>query len=374
MMLFVDIPTQSEMRSLIATRADACVSIYLSTTPQTQHVKASRIAFGNLTKTAIEQLDAAGFDKRRRALLQDEFDALAADDAFWRLQASSLGVLATPDRIRTLRLATAITDLVEVSDRFHVKPLLRAIAFPQTAFVLALSEGATRLVEVFAELPPASVPVPGLPKSAADAVNRSSVNNLAQNTRLSNAEGQKVLLRQYARQVDAALRPILSGRETPLILAATAPLGPIYRGINTIPALAEQGIATSPDHLSDSELAAAARQVLDAIYAHEVDVAKSLFDTRAGQRRATSEIEVVARAATMGAVEFLLVDIDKVMLGTVDETDGKVVLVTTPSPASYDIIDEIAGRAILAGAKFLGVRHTDIPGGGPLAATLRYPI
>jgi PAS domain S-box-containing protein len=47
------------------------------------------------------------------------------------LQAHSLAIFDTPDSIRTFRLATAITDTTEVSDRFHLKPLLRAIAFPQ---------------------------------------------------------------------------------------------------------------------------------------------------------------------------------------------------------------------------------------------------
>ena len=41
---------------------------------------------------------------------------------------------------------------------------------------------------------------------------------------------------------------------------------------------------------------------------------------------------------------------------------------------NYDVIDEIAGRAILTGSKILGVRKTDLPNDGPLAATLRYPI
>ena len=101
-MLYVDIPTHPEIRALIETRADACVSIYLPTTPQTQHVEGSRIAFGNLTRTALEQLDAVGFDKRRRALLEDELDALREDDEFWRRQAHSLAVLATPDSLRDL--------------------------------------------------------------------------------------------------------------------------------------------------------------------------------------------------------------------------------------------------------------------------------
>jgi hypothetical protein len=373
-MLYVDIPTLPEIRALHATRADACVSIYLATTPQTQDLKASRIAFGNHTKAALAQLDASGFDKRRRALLEAELAALGEDDAFWRLQAHSLAVLATPDSVRTFRLATAISDTVEVSDRFLLKPLLRAIAFPQHAFVLALSENAVRLVEVFADLPAAHVRVPDLPKSAADAVGRASVNNLTQGTRIANAQGQTVLLRQYARQVDACLRPVLAGRETPLILAATDPLGPIFRAVNSYPALAAEGIAASPDRLSDHELASAARAILDRVYAKEVDAAKGLFQTRLGQRRATTDIGEAARAATNGAVELLLVDIDRSIPGTVSEADGAVSLAAAAGPANYDVIDEIAGRAIAAGARFIGVRGADIPGEAPLAAILRYPI
>jgi hypothetical protein len=373
-MLHVDIPTLPEIRSLIGWRADACVSIYLSTTPQTQHVAASRIALGNLAKTALEQLDSSGFDKRRRALLEAELAALGEDDPFWSLQAHTLAVLATPDTVRTFRLATAITDTVEVSDRFHLKPLLRAIAFPQHAFVLALSENAVRLVEVYADLPAAPVRVPDLPKGAADAVGRASVNNLTQGTRIANAQGQTILLRQYARQVDARLRPVLAGRETPLILAATEPLGPIFRAVNSYPALAGEAIATSPDRLSEHELASAARAILDRLYAKEIGAARDLFQTRLGQRRATTDIGEAARAATNGAVEMLLVDIDRTIPGTVSETDGAVRLASAAGPASYDVVDEIAGRAITTGARFLGVRCADIPGEAPLAATLRYPI
>lgn len=373
-MLYVDIPTLPEIRALHAARADACVSIYLATTPLTQDVKASRIAFGNHIRTALAQLEVSGLDKRRRALLEAELGALREDDAFWRLQAHSLAVLATPDSVRTFRLATAVADTVEVSDRFHLKPLLRAIAFPQHAFVLALSENAVRLVEVFADLPAVRVGVPGLPTSAADAVGRASVNNLTQGTRIADAQGQTVLLRQYARGVDACLRPVMAGRETPLILAATDPLGSIFRAVNSYPAVTPEGISISPDRLSEDELASAARTILDRVYAREIDTAKSLFQTRQGQRRATTDIGEAARAATNGAVEVLLVDIDRVIHGTVSEVDGAVSLAAAAGPASYDVIDEIAGRALLAGAKILGVRRSDIPGDAPLAAILRYPI
>jgi hypothetical protein len=344
------------------------------TTPQTQHVGASRIAFANLCKSAVKQLEAAGLDKRRIAKLEAELAGLGEDDDFWSLQANSLAVLATPDSIRTFRLATAVSDTVEVSDRFHLNPLLRAIAFPQHAYVLALSENHVRLVEIFPDMPAATVRVPGLPVSAADAVGRASVNNLTQGTRIGNAQGQTVLLRQYARKVDAALRAVLSGRETPLILAATDPLAPIFRAVNTYPALLSAGLSASPDRISDAELAEAARTVLDGHYASETSSATEQFQTRLGQHRATTDLQAAARAATLGAVEMLLVDIDGAIPGTVDETNGSITFAKSAGAASYSIIDEIAGRAILSGAKVLAVRRDVMPNGASLAAILRYPV
>lgn len=145
-MLYVDIPTRSEFATLSTARADACVSIYLKTTPVTQDVASSRIEFGNLMREAQSQLQDAGFDKRRLAALLESLSDLLDDDEFWRFQANSLAVFATPDTIRAYRLANDLTSMVQVSDRFHLKPLLRAVTFPHSAFILALSENAVRLV------------------------------------------------------------------------------------------------------------------------------------------------------------------------------------------------------------------------------------
>ena len=133
-MLYVDVPTRPEFKALNDVRADACVSIYLKTTPLTQQSDASRIELGNLAKQAREQLEAVGFDKRRLASLMEHFDDLADDDAFWRLQANSLAILATPDLLRTFRLANALSPMVAVSDRFHLKPLTAGDHIPQFCF------------------------------------------------------------------------------------------------------------------------------------------------------------------------------------------------------------------------------------------------
>jgi hypothetical protein len=373
-MLYVDIPTLPEFKALATVRGDACVSIYLPTTPLPQDAAVSRAQLKTFGKAALDQLDEAGCDKRQQASIGDHLAELEEDDEFWRFQAHSLAVLLTPETMRTFRLPNRLTAMVEVSDRFHLKPLLRAITFPHEAFVLALSENAVRLVEVFADLPPQQITVHELPKSAADAVRRASVNDRSPSRRIQGLEGQKVLLRQYCRRVDAALRPVLAGRSTPLVLAATEPLASIYRLVNTYPGYAQATIATSPDRTSDADLAAAARPILDGIYARELQSMRALFESRRGQGRATSDLSDAARAATFGAIEQLMVDIDEIIPGTVDEVDGRVTFAERASAQTYGIVDEIAARALLSGASVLGVRKEDIPGRASLAAILRYPI
>jgi hypothetical protein len=144
--LYVDVPTFEQFKRLSETRSDACVSIYVPTTPRSNAVDASRIELGNLLKRGVAELSDAAFDKRRLALIREHVEDLIDDDEFWRFQANSLAILVTPDVIQTYRLANALPALVEVSDRFHLKPLLRAITFPHTAFVLACTQKFCTLV------------------------------------------------------------------------------------------------------------------------------------------------------------------------------------------------------------------------------------
>ncbi|MEV0068072.1 MULTISPECIES: hypothetical protein [unclassified Amycolatopsis] len=46
--------------------------------------------------------------------------------------------------------------------------------------------------------------------------------------------------------------------------------------------------------------------------------------------------------------------------------------VTFGASGAVELVDEIARRAWLSGAYLLAVRHEDVPGGGDVAATLRY--
>jgi hypothetical protein len=358
---------------LLVNRHPASVSIYLSTDPVSANV-AERIEFGNLAAAAVEQLRAAGVAKREVLAIEEEHGDLLDDEEFWRYQARSLATFATPDRLMTFRLPNRLLSAVEVSDRFHLKPLLRAVTFPQVALVLALAQGSVRLIEVSPDVAPTQVRVPDMPADAASAVGRSSLADRAPIRRIQGSEGQKLRLRQYSRHIEQALRPILNGLDVPLILAATEPLDSIFRSVNSYPHLASTSIGGNPERTSDADLAASARGVLDTLYAEELAETRGLFERRLAQGRALLDIGDVARAATYGAIDTALVDIDAVVSGSIDEQQGTVTLSSTADAEDYGVVDEIARRAWLAGGTVLAVRGDDIPGQGPVAAILRHPI
>jgi hypothetical protein len=373
-MLHIDLPTREECQELAQHRHMPSVSIVLPTTPVTPDTDVDRLQLRALTEEAISQLEAAGTERGAVADLQEAFANLIDDDEFWRFQARSLLVYATPESVITYRLPTSVEPLVAVSDRFHLKPLLRATGFTNNGYVLALADGGVRLIEVAADLPAAPVQLADLPADAASAVGKASINDRSPRGRLMGSEGKKVWLRQYARQVDRALRERLAGRDVPLVLAAVQSLGAIFRSVNTYPHLAAAGIEGNPERLSDGELAQAARSVLDGLNQQRLADWRERFAQRREQGRASTDVAQVARAATFEAVQSLLVDMDQVMDGRIDETDGRIEEAPTAGADSYGLLDEIARRVLLSGGEVMAVRKEDLPDESPVAAILRYTL
>ncbi len=373
-MLHIDLPTRDEIEKLAAHRGQPSVSIYIPTTPLTQDADADRIELKNQLKAAIAEMEAADTPKREIWPIRDAIEELVEDHDFWATQANSLALFATPQGLRTWRLPNHLTTVMEVSDRFHIKPLIRAITFPQNAYVLAIGRGGVRLVEVTADLPAQEKRVPDMPRDMSHVLGRRGTGALTGEKQGGESTSEAALLTRYARAVDRALRPVLAGRERPLIVAAAEPLASVFRSVSSYPNTAEQVIAGSAERTPDHELAEAARGVLDAIYAEEVAALAGLYSTREPQGRATTDIAQAARAATFGAVDTLIVDMDSVVPGTVDDEDGSVSFADEAGPDNYGVVDEITRRALLAGARIVAARRPDVPGGGDLAAVLRYPI
>ena len=391
-MLHIDIPTLEEFKALAQIKGETCVSLYLPTSPLGTSVKFNRTAFKDLAKEALSQMKEAGVDKNKIAVFEQQFDHLAGAEhdvqdedkirklqrakpdpieLFWHYQANGLAVLTTMSLTRMFRLPNAPKPLAEVADRFHLTPLIRAMTSPHDIFVLALAEESVRLIHAFANFPPERVQVPNLPKNAEEATRRPSFHVRAPRRRLQNLEGEKVLLQKYVRQVEHTIYNVLSQQNAPLVLAAAEPMASMFRSLNTYPRLADETIEGNPEQRTDAELEDAAIPILDRLYSRELKAVIALYD-QLKPRRATTDVSYAAHAATAGAVDQLLVDLDAVIPGLVSDLDGTVTYAASDDAETYSVVDEVARRALSTGARVLGARKEELPERAPLTAILRY--
>jgi hypothetical protein len=391
-MLHIDIPTLVEFKALAQIKGETCVSLYLPTSHLGTDAKFNRTAFKDLAKEALSQLKEAGIDKKKISLFEERFEHLASPEQdvqdedkirklqrakpdpieeFWHYQASGLAVLGTPDMMRTFRLPDRPKPLAEVADRLHLTPLIRAMTSPHDVYVLALAEESVRLIRAFANFPPQLIQVPDLPSSAEEATRRPSIHVRAPRRRLQNLEGEKVLLHQYVRKVEHAIHGVLAGQNAPLVLAAEEPLASMFRSLNTHPRLADEMIEGNPDLVTDAELEDAAIPILDRLYARELKAVITRYE-ELKPRRATTDVSYAAHAATAGAIDQLLVDLDAVIPGLVSDIDGSVTYAASDDAETHSVVDEIARRALYTGARVMGARKEELPGQAPLTAILRY--
>jgi hypothetical protein len=391
-MLHIEIPALAEFKALAQIKGETCVSLYIPTSPLGDDAKLNRTVFKDITREALLQLKEAGADKKKIAVFEERFEHLAGPEhnvqdedkirklqrakpdpieSFWHYQANGLAVLVTPDMIRTFRLPDRPKPLAEVAGRLHLTPLIRAMTSPHDIFVLALAEESVRLIHAFANFPPMRMQISDLPRNAERATRRPSIHVRAPRRRLQNLEGEKVLLHQYVRKVEQAVHKALAGLNMPLVLAAAEPIATIFRSFNTYPRLADEVIEGNPDPITDAELEDAAIPVLDRLYSRELKAVIALYE-ELKPRRATTDISYAAHAATAGAIDQLLVDLDAVVPGLVSDIDGSVIYSASDDAETYSVVDEVARRALSTGARVLGARREELPDRAPLAAILRY--
>lgn len=344
------IPTRADVERLASARDQFSVTIYLTTSTLPTDTELNQLRARTLVEDAIARV-RENADRHTADAIEEHLVTLLHDTHFWSEMGRSVAVFATPTEIIEFRLPNELTGYVSVTDRFTITPLLRAVTFPHAALVLALSQNGARLVKVSGDGPAVEVDVPTMPR----------------NTEID--MGMKVQLTQYARAVDHALRPIVNGYALPLILAATEPLASIYRNLSGHKHLVTiRTLRGNPETLSEAQLADDAREVLDELYVAELADLRENFMQRRSEGRASTDLSDLASAAAFGNIATLAVDMDAEIQGSVGD-DGSLAL---DDGTGHDAIEEIARRAIAAGAHVLSVRRADLPEDVVAAGIFRY--
>jgi len=260
-------------------------------------------------------------------------------------------------------------ELIVVTDRFHIKPLIPALASDAEFYILAISQKNVRLLKCSLQHAE-EMDLEGVPENLAEALNLDDFEKRIQ--RHTGTEDIKANILQYFQQVDRGLRELLRDKKTPLIFAGVDYLFPIYREASTYPYLTDKGIYGNPEGSNADMLLDSARPVVETLLkAKRVD-ALSQYRQDAGTGLTSSNVREVVRAACHGRVGILFVSVGVQQWGTFDAVTDEVALDKDANSTNEDLLDLATIQTIMNGGTVYAMDHGEMPDASSLAAIFRY--
>ena len=368
-----------------------CVSIYLPTARTGKEIRESPIRLKNRITEAEEQLEAADVDSSTTAKTCQRVMSLCdleseSNREFWQHQGDGLAVLIDEDSERFFKLPSSPEELTIVANRFHLKPLLRAVNRDEEYCVLAVSQSDVRFLEGSRD-GLAQRPIEELPESLQAVIRGDHIKGFGLHSfNVRPGAGDAAVphghvdsneqheLRRYFNAIDEALQEVLKGDTRPLIFAGVKELFPFFRDTTEYGFLEEEPIAGNPDESSAEELHEKAWPMITKRFSDRQEEAIERFHTAASSNLAERELESVLVAAHDGRIETLLVKTNATRWGTYDADERIAKVEREASAANCDLVDLATVKTFEASGTVVFVDEGALGDDQVVGAICRFPV
>lgn len=378
---------KEEMITLLGPHEEPCVSIYFPTHRTAKEARQDPIRFKNLQKKAEERLNQWGMRALEAKAFLQPAQQLLPDTLFWQYQSDGLAVFLSRNTFRHYRLPLRFQELVVVSHRFHIKPLLPLFNGDDQFYVLALSQNEVRLFQG-TSYAIREVDLEGIPRNLAEALpfdvpdkqlqfHTQTPRGMGRRAAVFHGQGvgvddRKDKLLRYFYQIAGGIDQRLKEERAPLVLAGVEYLFPLYQEANTYPYLVPEGITGNPEELSPAELHARAIPIVQPHLRAKEQAAIAQYRQMAGRPRASKDIEEIAVAAHDRKIELAFVASTLELWGRFDPGRKSVSLHPAPKAGAEGLLDFMAAQTLLHGGQVFAVPPDRVPDGPPLAAVFRF--
>jgi hypothetical protein len=381
----MDILTKDDLKNLMEKRDFSCISIYMPTHRTSLGAKQDRIRLKNLLKKMEQRLIACGLRRSKAEVLSAYGKALVKDLLFWQYQSDGFAAFISSELFRYYRLPVSFEELLVVTDRFHIKPLLRLFADNGQFYVLALSRNQVKLF-LCSRYSITEVQLENIPASLGEALKYDEpARQLQFHTKTPGGRGERAAIfhghgagkeedknnvLRFFQQIDQGLQKILRGDRAPLVLAGVDYLLPIYHEANSYSRLLDQGIPGNPESLRPEVLQKGAWTIVEPYFLKAREEGIARYRELLGSRSASGDVKTITLAAYEGRVEVLFAAVGVQQWGTF--YPDSVQLHEGQEPGDEDLLDFAAVHTLLNGGTVHAVKAEELPDRLPLAAILRY--
>ena len=387
----MDLLNPTALKALIAQESKWCVSLYMPTHRIGREQQQDPIRLKNLLAQAEANLLANGVRRPEVQNLMRPADELLWDRNFWQHQGDGLAIFLTNDFYKVYRLPVRFDEHIHTGTSFYIKPLLPCLGRGIKFYVLAVSLNSIRLFEGNADtMSEIKLNFPTSMEEALWADDPEKQLNMHSGS-VSPGDGKsstgvfhghdpadedKTNILRYFQSVNQGLNTLLDDRNIPMVLAGVDYLLPIYREASSYQNMLQDGIAGNPDRENIKELHQRAWQIVRPIFEESQKKAYEKFEQLSGQKSdlAVNDIKAAVKAAVFGQVETIFVPLGMQKWGRYDAQNNKVLLKKEPAPENEDLFDFAAAQTLLNSGQVFAVPPEQMPGGGELAAILRYSV
>jgi hypothetical protein len=379
--------SKKELKTLIEKPGGWCVSIYMPTHRVFPETKQDPIRLKNLLREAEERLKTAGLRSQEAKKLLKPAKTLIKDGLFWQYQADGLATFISSDLFYHYRLPLKFDELLVITDRFHIKPLLPLFSNDGRFFVLALSQNDVRFFHC-TRYSVNEVELEGVSRSLSEALKYDDPEKQLQfHTRTPAGTGQRAAMfhghgvgiddakdniLRYFHQIDHGLHDLLKEERAPVVLAGVEHLLPIYKEANTFLNLMEKGITGNPEGVKPEDLHNQAWEIVAPFFLKMQEEGAEKYKQFAESERASKDLKEIVRAAYDGRIDLLFVAVGIQKWGTFDPDRLTIHLHQEAEPGDEDLLDFAAIHTFLNGGTVFAVEPEKVPDQAPLAALFRY--
>ncbi len=377
-----------QLRALIESTDGLCVSIFLPTYRGGAETRQGPIRLKNQMKAAEEHLAGEGLRANEIRTFLEPMQKLCDNAGFWQMQSDGLAIFRSPQKFFHYRIPMHVDELLVVTDRFHVKPLLRLFTEDGRYYLLSLSKKEIRFFQC-TRYGARAVELPeNTPRSIHDVLETTGVEkhrlqiSAAEKRRQVKAnliyghgggeQDEKQELVDFFRMVDKGVHEILRDERAPLVLAGVEYLFPLYREANTYRNLIERGVAGNPDGRRPQDLQSNAWAVVEPYFRKVREDAARRYEEAGGTPLVAKDVREVVPAAVQGRVDSLFVAVGRQIWGSWDGERQEVTLHEEKQKGDRDLLNFAAIQTLLQSGAVYAVAPGEVPGDGLLAALLRY--
>ncbi len=377
--------TKDDLKQLFEINQWPSISIYMPT-QRAADTQQNSIRFKTLVQKSESTL--SDYQYKDASKLLTPAKKLYNDIAFWNQRSDGLAMFIAPEFFKIYLLPHVFDELLVITHRFHVKPLIPVLSSNAHFFVLAVSQNSVRLLrcthdsveELETEALPASIHEflkYDTDKKQLQFHTRVKEGGAGNRPAIFHGQGAGVdetkdNLYRFFKDIEKGIQSELKDETAPLVFAGVDHLFPIFKNKNSYQHLIDEAITGNPDELKAEDLKNRAWKIVAPLFDQEQQEAASRYTNLRHTDSTSCELNEIVSASYFGRVDLLFVAKGVQAWGRFDPENNKVVVHGEKEPEDEDLLDLAAVHTIANGGQVYAVKPSEVPDKGLAAAVFRY--